>query len=64
MLRADADYLGVTWRPPSEKQGLADIEPTYAWSRRISESLVGIELVLFQEDEELVAVLRPALLAL
>lgn len=64
MLRAEEHYLGVTWRPPSGKHGLADIEPTYAWSRRISETRVGIELALFQEDDELVAVLRPALLSL
>jgi hypothetical protein len=63
MLRTDA-YLGLTWRPPASVKSLADIEPTYAWSRRISETQVGIELALFQEDDELVAVLRPAMLAL
>jgi hypothetical protein len=64
MLRAQDDHVGVSWRPPSSAKGLADIEPTYAWSRRVSERLVGIELALFQEDDELVAVLRPALLSL
>ncbi|HEX2675633.1 MAG TPA: hypothetical protein VHM19_03315 [Polyangiales bacterium] len=64
MLRADEEFIGCAWRPPASVKRLSDIEPTYAWSRRIDAQHVGIELALFREDEELVAVLRPARLSL
>jgi hypothetical protein len=63
MLRAEDDFIGCSWRPPASAKRLQDLEPTYAWSRRIDDGRVGIELALFREDEELVAVLRPASLS-
>jgi hypothetical protein len=37
-------------------------EPTYVWSRQRDDGRVGIELALFSEYEELVALVRPAAL--
>lgn len=64
VLRADAEFIGCAWRPPASAKRLADIEPTYVWSKRLDDERVGIELALFREDDELVAVLRPAALSL
>jgi hypothetical protein len=64
MLRAQPESIGCSWRPPASARRLQDIEPTYAWSRRLDERRVGVELALFGEDEELVAVLKPVCLTL
>ena len=58
------DYIGPSWQAPETlaKHG-AGVEPTYVWSRRQRDGRVGIELALFSEYEELVVLLRPALLA-
>lgn len=56
----EAQFIGVSWRPPAAAKALSDIEPTHAFTRRLSNGEIGVELVLFREDEELVAVLRPA----
>lgn len=64
MLRAEGEMIGCSWRPPASARRLQDIDPTYVWSRRLDERRVGIELALFREDEELVAILRPACLSL
>ena len=39
---------------------MAGVDPTYAWSRRLSDGRIGIEAALFCEYEEHVVVLRPA----
>lgn len=55
-------FAGVGWRVPRELAAqLRSLQPTYVWTRRIAEG-VGIELGLFAEDDELVALARPALL--
>lgn len=53
------EFAGVSWRPPESMSHLKDIEPTYIWSRRQEDATVGVELALFREYEELVALLRP-----
>jgi hypothetical protein len=59
-----SEYVGVSWRPSQENaEKLQGVDPTYIWSRRRPDGRVGIELTLFQEYEELVALLRPAVLA-
>ncbi len=64
MLRAEDEFIGCTWRAPASAKRLSDIEPTYAFCRRIDDRRVGIELALFREDEELVMVLRPVCISL
>lgn len=63
MLQA-REYVGESWSSEdgvdAEKLG---IEPTYAWSRRMPDGQVGIELALFSEYDELVAVVRPVAFA-
>jgi hypothetical protein len=61
---SQADYVGASWQAPATlaKHGAA-VEPTFVWSRRQRDGRVGIELALFSEYEELVVLLRPALLA-
>lgn len=55
-------FAGTGWRVPREAASeLRSIAPTYVWSRRTEEG-VGIELALFSEDDELVALVRPAML--
>jgi hypothetical protein len=61
MLRREA-HIGVSWRVPPNEPTMAGVDPTYAWSKRRSDGSVGIEAVLFTEYEELVMLLRPALL--
>lgn len=58
-----ADYVGPSWQAPDAlaKHGAA-VEPTFVWSRRQRDGGVGIEFALFSEYEELVVLLRPALL--
>lgn len=59
ILRAE-EHVGTSWRvPPHAADRLVGVEPTYAWSRRLAPGRVGIELALFSEEEELVAVVRP-----
>ncbi len=57
---SEPEYIGTSWRAPQSVKALQDIEPTQVWSRRQADGSVGIELALFQEDDELIAVLRPA----
>ncbi|MCC7538932.1 MAG: hypothetical protein IT379_22090 [Deltaproteobacteria bacterium] len=55
-------FAGAGWRVPRDAAAeLRSIAPTYVWSRRTAEG-VGIELALFSEDDELVALVRPAML--
>jgi hypothetical protein len=64
MMRACAgkgEHAGVSWRAPKDRKDLAGVDPTYAWSKRMDGG-VGIEAVLFSEYEELVMLLRPAML--
>lgn len=61
MLRRES-HIGVSWRVPKDEPTMAGVDPTYAWSRRRKDGSVGIEAVLFTEYEELVMVLRPAVL--
>lgn len=64
-----ADYVGPSWQAPatlaSPSRGASGpaVEPTFVWSRRQRDGRIGIELALFSEYEELVVLLRPALLA-
>lgn len=58
------EFAGVSWRVPEGRDDLAGVDPTYVWSRRVSDRRVGIEAALFCEYEELVIVLRPASLEL
>ena len=59
MLRR-SEWAGVAWRVPGDRKDLTGVDPTFCWSRRDREGHVGIEMALFVEYEELVAVLRPA----
>jgi len=64
MMRACAgkgEHAGVSWRAPKDRKDLTGVDPTYAWSKRL-ENGVGIEAVLFSEYEEMVMLLRPAML--
>jgi hypothetical protein len=54
------EYLGVSWRVPADQPAEAD--PTCVWSRHVAAGRAGVQLALFQEYEELVALLRPVLL--
>jgi hypothetical protein len=58
-----AAYIGASWTPPEDaaRRGVT-AEPTYVWSRQRDDGRVGIELALFSEYEELVALVRPAAL--
>lgn len=57
------EWAGTSWRVPAGAPAhLRGAEPTYAWSRRIAPNRVGIELALFVEYEEIVCLLRPAVL--
>lgn len=55
-----SEYLGVSWRVPPDRPAEAD--PTCVWSKHVATGRAGIQLALFQEYEELVALLRPVLL--
>lgn len=60
MLR-ESELVGTSWRAPANGPAeLRGAEPTYTWSRRLTDGRVGIELALFAEYDELVALLRPA----
>ncbi len=54
------EWAGVAWRVPKDRKDLTGVDPTYCWTRRDREGHVGIEMALFVEYEELVAVMRPA----
>lgn len=56
----ESEYLGVSWRAPRDRP--ADADPTCIWSRHLARGRAGVELALFQEYEELVALLRPLVL--
>lgn len=56
------EWAGASWRVPKDRKELAGVDPTYAWTKRQKDGHVGIEAALFVEYEELVLVLRPALL--
>jgi hypothetical protein len=62
MLRRE-QHIGASWRVPKDAKHLEGVDPTYAWSRRLPDGRVGIEAALFSEYEELVMLLRPAVLA-
>lgn len=55
------EWAGVSWRVPKDRKDLSGVDPTYAWTKRAGDR-VSIEAALFVEYEELVVVLRPALL--
>jgi hypothetical protein len=57
------EHVGTSWRVPAGAKHLEGVDPTYAWSRRLSDGRVGLEAALFAEYEELVMLLRPAVLA-
>jgi hypothetical protein len=57
------EHVGASWRVPPDAKHLEGVDPTYAWSRRLSDGRVGLEAALFAEYEELVMLLRPAVLA-
>ena len=59
MLRREK-YIGTSWRVSSESSSDLMVDPTYAYSRHLSDGRVGIELALFVEEEDLIALLRPA----
>ncbi|MCG8554265.1 MAG: hypothetical protein MJD61_03105 [Proteobacteria bacterium] len=60
-----SEYIGVSWKAPAcASEPLQHLDPTYVWSRRLNASSIGIELALFQEYDELIALLRPAKLLL
>ena len=63
MLRSE-EHVGTSWRVPAGAEHLRGVDPTHAWSVRLPNGRVGIEAVLFIEYEELVVLLRPAVLAL
>ena len=57
------EYVGISWRVPAHAADrLAGIDPTLVWSRHLDDGRVGVELALFQEYEELVALLHPVAL--
>jgi len=53
MLRAES-YVGMSWRMGS------GISPTYAYSRRLPDGAIGVEFALFVEEDDLIALMRPA----
>ncbi len=57
------EHVGASWRVPPGAKHLEGVDPTHAWSRRLSDGRVGVEAALFAEYEELVVLLRPAVLA-
>jgi len=55
-----SEQASPSWRPPADRKDMAGVDPTYAWSRRLSDGRIGVEAALFCEYEEHVVVLRPA----
>ena len=63
LVKPDAtEHAGISWKAPRDRKDLAGVDPTFAWSKKHSDGKIGIEAALFCEYEELVVVLRPALL--
>jgi|GEM_PF-2539185 len=63
LVKPDAtEHAGISWKAPRDRKDLTGVDPTFAWSKKHSDGKVGIEAALFCEYEELVVVLRPALL--
>ena len=58
MLRKDT-YIGISWRVSADISSGLIVDPTYAFSRRLSDGRVGVEFALFVEEEDLIALLRP-----
>jgi hypothetical protein len=58
------EFVGTSWRAPARlrKHGAA-VDPTFVWSKRLPDGRVGVELALFTEYEEVVALLRPVVLS-
>ena len=56
------ERAGVSWKAPRDRKDLTGVDPTFAWSKKQADGKVGIEAALFCEYEEMVVVLRPALL--
>jgi hypothetical protein len=57
-----SSFVGTSWRVPKGADHLRGVQPTYVYSKRNGDGSIGIEAALFQEYEELVVLLRPALL--
>lgn len=55
-------YVGISWRVPRSAPDKLHIDPTSVWSRHLPDGRVAIELALFQEDDELVVLMRPVAL--
>lgn len=53
-------FIGTSWSP--DRNGKVGAEPSYVWTRRLANGDVGVELALFCEYEEMVALLRPVVL--
>lgn len=58
------EFVGTSWRAPAQLQRKgAAVDPTFVWSKRLPDGRVGVELALFTEYEEVVALLRPVVLS-
>jgi hypothetical protein len=56
----EPDFVGTSWRLPQSARRLqGGVDPTFVWSRRCPDGSVAVELALFSEEEELIALLRP-----
>lgn len=56
----EGEYLGTSWRLPASARRLqGGVDPTFVWSRQGADGSVSVELALFVEEEELIALLRP-----
>lgn len=61
----EQEHIGVSWElDPNLAKRLGQIDPTYVWSRRMGQDAVSIEIALFSEDDEIVVLFRPLLIAL
>lgn len=58
MLREE-EFIGTSWRVPEGAPAELHGDPTFAWARKTRRGTVGVEFLLFQEYDELVAFLRP-----
>jgi len=54
-------FIGTSWGEPA---GGADAEASFAWVRRQDDGSLGVELALFVEYDEMVALIRPVRLTL
>lgn len=55
-----SNYIGVSWRSPADTPSLASLSPTFVVSNRSGDGHIGLDLALFVEDDDLVALVRPA----